>query len=146
MADSAIPKRHLAILTCMDARVDVVTAFGLDRGDAHLLRNAGAVATDDVLRSLVLSQRLLETRSVWIVAHTDCGLRKFTDDELAQELTLETGEAPPFAFGAFRDIEAHVRRQVDVVQSCPWLPHRSDVQGYIYDVTDQSIAPVQPSQ
>jgi carbonic anhydrase len=127
----------------MDARVDAVAAFGLDRGDAHLLRNAGAVASDDVLRSLVLSQRLLETRSVWVVAHTDCGLRQVHDDELAQQLTWETGAAPPFAFGAFYDIEAHVREQVAVVRACPWLPHIDDVRGFVYDVVDGSVRPVE---
>jgi carbonic anhydrase len=126
----------------MDSRVDPHGPFGLQHGDAHILRNAGAMVTDDVLRSLVLSQRLLETRSVWIVAHTDCGLRKVHDDELARQLEAETGELPPFAFGGFFDEEHHVREQVERVRSCPWLPERDDVRGYVYDVSDGSVRPV----
>jgi carbonic anhydrase len=127
----------------MDARVDALAPFGFERGDAHVLRNAGAVATDDMLRSLVLSQRALGTRSIWIVAHTDCGLRKIDDDDLARELEAETGEAPPFAFGAFQDLDEHVRSQMDVVRKCPWLPSIDDVRGYVYDVSDGSIRPVE---
>src|SRR5215204_4875272 len=119
----AIPRRHLAILTCMDARIDPQHALGLELGDAHVLRNAGAVATDDVLRSLVLSQRLLETRSVAIMAHTECGLRDVHDDEMARELASETGQKPPFAFGSFYDTDEHVRAQVALVKACPWLRH-----------------------
>jgi carbonic anhydrase len=141
--DAAVPRKHVAILTCMDARVDALTPFCLERGDAHVLRNAGAVATDDVLRSLVLSQRALGTTSVWIVAHTDCGLRKINDDDLARELAWETGAPPPFAFGAFQDLDEHVHSQCDVVRKCPWLPHVNDVKGYVYDVFDGSIRTVE---
>lgn len=127
----------------MDARVDVLRAFGLEGADVHLLRNAGAVVTDDVLRSLVLSQRLLETRSVRIVGHTDCGLRTFSDAELAQTLAWETGSAPPFAFGAFQDVDEHVVASVARVRECPWLVHVNDVEGFVYDVSDGSIRPVE---
>lgn len=126
----------------MDSRVDPLAAFGLEHGDAHILRNAGAVVGDDVLRSLVLSQRLLDTLSVRVVAHTDCGLRKIHDDSLAAALEAETGQAPPFAFGAFHDEEAHVREQVERVRSCPWLPRVGDVHGYVYDVADGSVREV----
>ena len=139
----AIPKRHVAILTSMDARVDALASFGFVKGDAHVLRNAGAVVTDDVLRSLVLSQRLLGTRSVFVVAHTECGLRTIVDDELARQLTWETGQAPPFAFGAFVDLEEHVRAQVEAVQACRWLSHVDDVRGFICDVSDGSLQPVE---
>jgi len=141
-AGSAIPQRHLAIVTCMDARIDPQRALGFEFGDAHVLRNAGAAVTDDVLRSLVLSQRLLETRSVVIMAHTDCGLRKVHDDELARQLEVETGELPPFAFGAFFDLDEHVRTQVERVRTCPWLPHREDVRGSVLDIADGSVRPV----
>jgi carbonic anhydrase len=127
----------------MDARVDALAAFDLQPGDAHVLRNAGAVATDDMLRSLVLSQRALGTRSVWIVAHTDCGLRRIKDDELARELAWETGAPPPFAFGAFSDLDEHVRSQCEVVRACRWLPHVDDVRGFVYDVSDRSIRAVE---
>ena len=139
---SAIPGRHIAILTCMDARIDPQHALGFAQGDAHVLRNAGAVATDDVLRSLVLSQRLLDTRSVVVMAHTDCGLRKVHDDKLSAELEAETGAAPPFAFGAFFDIDAHVRAQVERVRVCPWLLHVDDVRGVVLDIADGSVRAV----
>jgi carbonic anhydrase len=126
----------------MDSRVDPLAAFGLEHGDAHLLRNAGAVVSDDVLRSLVLSQRLLETTAVWVVAHTDCGLRRIHDDELAQQLAWETGQAPPFAFGAFFDEEEHVRQQAARVRECPWLPHVADVHAFVYDIADGSVREV----
>ena len=143
MADlSAIPSRHLAIVTCMDARIDPQRALGLELGAAHVLRNAGAVATDDVLRSLVLSQRLLQTRSIAVMAHTECGLREVHDDEMARQLAWETGQAPPFAFGAFYDIDAHVVEQIERVRACPWLPHVDDVRGYVLDIADGSVRTV----
>ena len=139
---SGIPARHLAIVTCMDARIDPQHAFGLELGDAHVLRNAGAVVSDDVLRSLVLSQRLLGTTSVAVMAHTDCGLRKVHDDELAHQLEVETGQAPPFAFGAFFDLDEHVRAQVGRARACPWLPHVDAVRGYVLDVADGTVREV----
>ena len=139
---AAIPRRHLAIVTCMDARVNVLQAFGMAGGDIHLLRNAGAVVTDDVLRSLVLSQRLLETTAVRVVGHTDCGLRSVTDTEITDLLVKETGLVPPFAFGTFHDLDAHVRASVERVRACPWLPHVDDVTGWIYDVNTHRATPV----
>jgi carbonic anhydrase len=138
----SVPRRHIAIVTCMDSRIDPLAGFGLEHGDAHILRNGGAAVTDDVLRSLVLSQRVLGTVTVWVMAHTDCGLRKVRDDELARELEAETGEAPPFAFETFFDEEAHVRAQVEKVRECRWLPHRDDVRGFVYDVADGSVRQV----
>ena len=126
----------------MDARIDPQHALGFDFGDAHVLRNAGAVVTDDVLRSLVLSQRLLQTRSVAVMAHTECGLRAVHDDDLAAELTRETGQAPPFAFGAFFDLHEHVRSQVERVRTCPWLPHVDDVRGYVLDIANGAVETV----
>jgi carbonic anhydrase len=126
----------------MDARIDPHRALGLELGDAHVLRNAGAIVSDDMLRSLVLSQRLLETRSVAVIAHTECGLRDIHDGELARQLTRETGTAPPFAFGTFYDLDEHVRREVERVRACPWLPHVNDVSGYVLDVSDGSVRTV----
>jgi carbonic anhydrase len=126
----------------MDARIDPQGALGLELGDAHVLRNAGAVVTDDVLRSLVLSQRLLQTRSVAVMAHTECGLRDVHDDDLARQLALETGSAPPFAFGAFYDVDEHVRQQVEHVRACPWLPHVTEVRGYVLDLSDGAVRAV----
>lgn len=139
---SSIPSRQLAIVTCMDARIDPQRALGLELGAAHVLRNAGAVVSDDVLRSLVLSQRLLGTRSVALIAHTDCALRRVHDADLVRRLEAETGQAPPFAFGTFLDLEEHVRDQVKLVRNCRWLPHVDDVRGYILEVADGSIRPV----
>jgi carbonic anhydrase len=139
---SKIPRRHLTIVTCMDARIDPQHALGYEQGDAHVLRNAGAVITDDVLRSLVLSQRLLQTTAVAVMAHTECGLRDIHDDELARQLTEETGVPPPFAFGAFFDLDVHVRAQVEKVKECPWLPHVDDVRGYVLDITDGGVREV----
>ena len=126
----------------MDARIDPQRALGFELGDAHVLRNAGAVATDDVLRSLVLSQRLLQTRAIAIMAHTECGLRDVHDNDLARQLTWETGQAPPFAFGAFHDLDAHVTQQIERVRACPWLPHIDDVHGYVLDIADGSVRTV----
>lgn len=126
----------------MDARVDALAPLGLELGDAHVLRNAGAVVSDDVLRSIVLSQRLFGTRTVYVVAHTDCGLRTIDDATLARELEAETGEVPPFAFGAFRDLEGHVRASVERVRTCPWLPHRDDVRGHVLDLETGEVRTV----
>jgi carbonic anhydrase len=139
---SAVPRRHLTIITCMDARIDPQHALGLEMGDAHVLRNAGAVATDDVLRSLVLSQRLLETTAVAVMAHTECGLRDLHDEELARQLTSETGQRPPFAFASFHDVDEHVRTQVERVRTCPWLPHVDEVRGYVLDVSTAAVREV----
>jgi carbonic anhydrase len=126
----------------MDARIDPQRALGWELGDAHVLRNAGAVVTDDVLRSLVLSQRLFGTATVVVLAHTDCGLRKVHDDALAAELEAETGVAPPFAFGAFHDLEEHVRTSVARVRACPWLPNVDDVRGAVLDLAAGVVRPV----
>jgi carbonic anhydrase len=139
----AVPRQHVAIVTCMDARIDPQHVLGYEFGDAHVLRNAGAVITDDVLRSLVLSQRLLETRAVVVMAHTDCGLRGIHDDALAAELEHETGQAPPFAFGAFHDVDEHVRAQVERVRGCPWLARVDDVRGCVLDVETGAVRPVE---
>jgi carbonic anhydrase len=120
----------------MDARIDPQHVLGLELGDAHVLRNAGAVATDDVLRSLVLSQRLLETRSVAVMAHTQCGLRDLHDEALARQLEAETGQRPPFALASFHDVDEHVRTQVELIRACPWLPHVDDIRGYVLDVAN----------
>jgi carbonic anhydrase len=143
MPPGATPKKHLAIVTCMDARVDVLGAFGLAVSDVHLLRNAGAVITDDVLRSLVLSQRILATRSVRVVGHTDCALRKYSDAELADLLIRETGTAPTFEFGTFHDLDEHVRTSVERIRICPWLPYVDDVTGWVYDVANHTISAVE---
>jgi carbonic anhydrase len=126
----------------MDARIDPQHALGYEQGDAHVLRNAGAVVTEDMLRSLVLSQRLLETTAVAVMAHTECGLRDLHDEELARQLESETGQRPPFAFASFHDIDEHVRTQVERVRTCRWLPHTDAVQGYVLDVSNGDVREV----
>lgn len=128
------PRQRLVIITCMDCRIDVWEAFGLEPGDANVLRNAGGIVTDDTLRSLVLSQRLLGTREVMVVHHTDCGLHGF--DEAAFEATIraETGTSLPFSMLAFADVEDDVRTSVQRVRECPFLVDRTHVRGFVYDV------------
>jgi len=131
---SARPTLRVAVVVCMDARIDVHAALGLQQGDAHVIRNAGGVVTDDVLRSLLISQRLLGTREAMLVHHTGCGLLDFTDDELADAVERDTGVRPPFPLGAIRDLDEDVQRSVRAVATCPFLPHREVVRGFVYDV------------
>lgn len=138
-ASTAPPRLRVAILTCMDARVDIRAALGLRSGDAHVLRNAGGVVTDDVLRSLVLSQRLLGTREVMVVMHTDCGLQKVRDADLAGRIEAETRVEVPFAFGGFTDLDTELQRSLEALRTCPWLPHRDVLRGFVYDVATDRI-------
>jgi carbonic anhydrase len=128
------PSRQLAIVTCMDSRLDVFAALGLGDGEAHVLRNAGGVITDDVIRSLAISQRLLGTREVMLIHHTDCGMEKISDDGFRAELQQETGVAPAFAVESFSDVEADVRQSILRVRRSVFLPQRDSVRGFVYDV------------
>ncbi|HWC09040.1 MAG TPA: carbonic anhydrase [Solirubrobacterales bacterium] len=139
---AGLPERHLdlepslrlAIVTCMDSRLDVFGALGLGEGEAHVLRNAGGVITDDVIRSLALSQRKLGTREVMLIHHTDCGLEKVSDDGFRAELQEATGVAPAFAIESFSDVDANVRQSVRRVRRSNFVPHREVVRGFVYDV------------
>ena len=126
----------------MDARIDPVAALGLTAGDAHVLRNAGAFVSADVLRSLILSPRLLGTTSVVDMAHTECGLLGLDDAALSRSIVWETGAAPKFALGSFAEVHDHVRAQVDAVRACPWLPHINDVRGNVFDVANGRVEAV----
>ncbi len=128
------PVRQLAVVSCMDARLDVHALLGLRLGDAHVIRNAGGVATDDVIRSLVISQRLLGTREVMLIHHSECGLLTVTDAELKDAIEAETGVRPPFAFDTFADLERNVRQSIARIRSSPFVPHRDAVRGFVYDV------------
>jgi carbonic anhydrase len=131
----APPAKPVAVLTCMDARIDPHRMLGLAEGDAHVIRNAGGVANDDAIRSLVVSQRKLGTREVLVILHTDCGMRTFVEDAFAEQLEAETGTRPAWQTTAFHtDIEADVRRAVARVRSSPFLPHRDAVRGFVYEV------------
>jgi carbonic anhydrase len=131
----AAPAKPVAVLTCMDARIDPHRMLGLAEGDAHVIRNAGGVANDDALRSLVVSQRKLGTREVVVILHTGCGMRTFAEDDFVDELAAETGVRPAWETTAFHDeIEADVRRAVARVRESPFLPHRDAVRGFVYEV------------
>src|SRR6201997_2504550 len=136
------PARRLAIVTCMDSRLDVFAALGLQDGEAHVLRNAGGVITDDVIRSLAISQRKLGTRDVMVIHHTDCGMQTLTDDGFRAELQQATGVAPAFAIESFTDIDADVRQSILRVRRSPFVPHRDSVRGFVYDVDTHRLREV----
>lgn len=137
------PSRNLAIVACMDSRLDVFAALGLEDGEAHVLRNAGGAITDDVIRSLSISQRLLGTREVMLIHHTDCGMQKISDDGFRAELQADTGMAPSFAVESFSDLDAAVRQSILRVRSSPFLPHRDAVRGFVYDVDTHRLREVE---
>jgi carbonic anhydrase len=128
------PAKKVAVLACMDARLDVYKILGLQEGDAHVIRNAGGVATDDAIRSLVISQRLLDTREIILIHHTDCGMLTFRDDDVKSQIEEATGIRPPFALEAFSDLEQDVRQSVARIKSSPFLPNADDVRGFVYEV------------
>jgi carbonic anhydrase len=137
------PARQLAIVTCMDSRLDVFAALGLAPGEAHVLRNAGGVITDDVIRSLAISQRRLGTREVMLIHHTDCGMEKVTDDGFRAELEETTGVAPAFAIESFTDAAADVRQSLRRVRHSPFVPHRDAVRGFVYDVDTHQLREIE---
>jgi carbonic anhydrase len=137
------PSRRLAIVTCMDSRLDVFAALGLGQGEAHVLRNAGGVITDDVIRSLAVSQRRLGTREVMLIHHTDCGLQKITDDGFRAELQEATGTAPAFAIESFTDVDADVRQSILRVRRSSFIAHRDAVRGFVYDVDTHRLREVE---
>jgi len=128
------PRTGVAVVACMDARIDLYAALGLSPGDAHVIRNAGGVVSDDVIRSLLISQRLLGTREVMLVHHTDCGMLKFRDDELKQRFQAETGLELPFALDTFGDLDANLRRSIVRIKSSPYLPNADQVRGFVYEM------------
>jgi carbonic anhydrase len=140
------PSRHLAIVTCMDSRLDVFAALGLNDGEAHVLRNAGGVITDDVIRSLAISQRKLGTREVMLVHHTNCGMQTITDDGFRAELQAATGVAPAFAIESFANVEADVGQSILRVRRSAFLPHRDHVRGFVYDVDSHELHEVHVEQ
>lgn len=128
------PRLRATVLTCMDSRIDLFRVLGLKLGEAHVLRNAGGLATDDAIRSLVLSQHKLGTQEIMVIQHTSCGLKDLHDEELAAHLEDRTGAAPPFDFGGFDDLDASVRDSVLRLRDCPWLERRDAIRGFVYDV------------
>jgi carbonic anhydrase len=128
------PAKGVAVIACMDARLDVHKILGLEEGDAHVIRNAGGVITDDEVRSLTISQRLLGTREIVLIHHTDCGMLTFSDDELKTQIHEEIGMKPHFSMESFSDLEEDVRQSIARIQHSPFIPHKESVRGFIYEV------------
>jgi carbonic anhydrase len=131
---AARPARQIAVVACMDARLSVYHILGLGDGEAHVLRNAGGVVTDDVVRSLTISQRLLGTREIMLIHHTDCGMQKTTEDEFKGAVESETGIRPPWAVESFGDAEQDVRQSISRLKANPFIPHKNAIRGFVFDV------------
>jgi carbonic anhydrase len=128
------PAKGVAVVTCMDARLNVYGMLGLQEGDAHVISNAGGVITDDEIRSLAISQRLLGTREIILIHHTDCGMLTFSDDELKQQIQDDVGIKPHFPMESFSDLESDVRQSIARIQASPFIPHKDSVRGFVYEV------------
>jgi carbonic anhydrase len=128
------PAKGVAVVACMDARLNVYGMLGLQEGDAHVIRNAGGVITDDEIRSLAISQRLLGTHEIILIHHTNCGMLTFTDDEVKQQIQEEVGIKPEFAMEAFSDLEEDVRQSIRRIQASPFIPNKDSVRGFVYEV------------
>jgi carbonic anhydrase len=136
------PGKGLAVVACMDARLNVYALLGLQEGEAHVIRNAGGVVSDDVLRSLVISQRLLGTREVILVHHTDCGMLTFTDDQVKADIEADIGLRPHFALEAFSDLERDIRQSIARIKASPFVPNKDSIRGFIYDVRSGALQEV----
>jgi carbonic anhydrase len=128
------PAKHVAVVACMDARLNVYGLLGLNEGEAHVIRNAGGVVTDDEIRSLSISQRLLGTKEIILIHHTDCGMLTFTDDEFKKGIQDETGLKPQWAPESFTDPDADVRQSINRIKASPFIPHTDRVRGFVFDV------------
>jgi carbonic anhydrase len=136
------PRRKVAIVACMDARLNPYGLLGLAEGDAHVIRNAGGVVTDDEIRSLAISQRLLGTEEIMLIHHTDCGMLTFSDDEFREQIQRDTGVKPEWAAEAFRDVEEDVRQSIARIVANPFIPNKSAVRGFVYDVESGALREV----
>ena len=139
---SVKPKRRLAIVACMDSRMDIFQMLGLDHGDAHIIRNAGGVVTDDVVRSLVLSQRRLNTREIILIHHTNCGLENLNEGDFYDELVSESGIKPGWSLEAFKDPHEDVRQSTSRLMHSPFILHKDDIRGFVYDVDNGKLIEV----
>jgi len=128
------PAKGTAVVACMDARLDVYRVLGLEEGDAHVIRNAGGVVTDDVLRSLLISQRLLGTKEIILIHHTECGMLTFTDDEVKAAVHADIGLRPHFALEAFGDLDEDVRQSIARIKASPYVPNKDSIRGFVFDV------------
>jgi carbonic anhydrase len=127
------PRKQVAVVTCMDSRMDIFAMLGLSNGEAHIIRNAGGVVTDDVIRSLAISQRKLQTREIIVINHTQCGMLTFTDDEFRESLRNETGMKPPWSPESFSDLDAEVRNSLNRIRNSAFIQHKN-ARGFVYDV------------
>ncbi len=133
------PARKVAVVACMDARLDVYRMLGLTEGEAHVLRNAGGVVTEDTIRSLTISQRLLGTEEIVLIHHTDCGMLTFTDDGFRQTLHDEIGVKPPWAAESFDDLETDIRQSIRRIRTSPYIPRKEFVRGFVFDVASGKL-------
>ena len=136
------PALNLAVVACMDARLDTHKLLGIQEGDAHVIRNAGGVVTDDVIRSLVISQRLLGTREVVLIHHTDCGMLTFRDDDVKDAILADTGLRPSFAMEAFGNLEGDVRQSIARIKASPFVPAKDQIRGFVYDCATGRLSEV----
>ena len=128
------PSKHVAVVACMDARLNVYGILGLQEGEAHVIRNAGGVITDDEIRSLTISQRLLGTQEIILIHHTDCGMLTFTDDDFKASIQQDTGIKPEWAAEAFPDLDEDVRQSINRIKASPFIPHKDSIRGFVYEV------------
>jgi len=136
------PSRHLAVLACMDARIDVYRVLGLNEGESHVIRNAGGVVTEDEIRSLAISQRLLGTEEIILIHHTDCGMLTFTDDGFKQSIQDDVGIRPPWAAEAFPDPFDDVKQSINRILASPYIPKKDSVRGFVFDVATGKLIEV----
>jgi len=139
------PAKHVAVLACMDARLDVYRALGIAEGESHVIRNAGGVVTDDEIRSLAISQHLLGTQEIILIHHTDCGMLTFTDEGFAKQLEEATGQRPTWPAESFTSLEDDVRKSLKRITDSPFVPHKDSVRGFIFDVATGRLAEVLPA-
>ena len=133
------PARKLAVLACMDARLDLFGLLGLSEGDAHVIRNAGGVVTDQEIRSLAISQRLQGTEEIMLIHHTDCGMLTFSDEEFRSSIEAETGLRPEWCTETFSDLDENVRQSIARIKASPFIPNKRSVRGFVYDVSDGTL-------
>jgi len=139
------PAKHVAVLACMDARLDVYRALGIAEGESHVIRNAGGVVTDGEIRSLAISQHLLGTQEIILIHHTDCGMLTFTDDQLAAKLESETGQRPTWTAESFTSLHDDVRKSLTRITDSPFIPHKYSVRGFVFDVATGTLEEVLPA-
>jgi carbonic anhydrase len=139
------PAKKVAVVACMDARLNPQAVLGLKEGDGHVIRNAGGVVTDDAIRSLAISQRLLGTEEIVLIHHTDCGMLTFSDDDFRRQIQADTGIRPPWAAETFSDLDEDVRQSIARIEASPFIPRKGSVRGFVYDVHDGTLREVSPT-